>query len=208
MVTADEVVGEGIMLLMVIGLALFFIVHLLPTVPDIRRSVVERYGEGPYKLAFSLLSAAGLALVVYGYAKLGHAPGKNPEIWLPPHWLRHVTMLLMPIAFVLLAAAYIPSRIRTAVRHPMLAAVKIWAFAHLLVNGDVASIVLFGSFLAYAVYDRISVKKRDALGPLGAAQGGFAGDVAAVAVGLAVFVVFLLWGHAWLIGVPLVPGWT
>jgi uncharacterized membrane protein len=200
--------GEGNMLLMVIGLALFFLVHLLPTSPDIRRSVVERYGEGPYKLAFSLVSAAGLALVVYGYAKLGHTPGKNPEIWLPPNWLRHVTMLLMPIAFVLLAAAYIPSRIRTAARHPMLAAIKIWAFAHLLVNGDLASIVLFGSFLAYAVYDRISVKKRVALGPLGAAQGGLAGDVAAVAVGLAVYVVFLLWGHAALVGVPLVPGWT
>lgn len=196
------------MLLMVIGLALFFILHLLPTVPDLRRGLVERFGERPYKLLFSLVSAAALALIVYGYAKLGHTPGKNPDIWLPPVWMRHVTMSLMPIAFVLLAAAYIPSRIRTAARHPMLAAVKVWAFAHLLVNGDLASIILFGSFLAYAVYDRISVKKRAALGPLGAARGGLNGDVAVIAVGLIVYVVFLLWGHARLIGVPLVPGWT
>jgi uncharacterized membrane protein len=195
------------MLLMVVGLGLFFLVHLVPTFPDIRRGVVERFGEMPYKLAFSLVSAVGLALIVYGFAKLSHASGKNPEIWLPPNWLRHLTMLLMPIAFVLLAAAYIPSRIRTATRHPMLAAIKIWAFAHLLVNGDLASIVLFGSFLAYAVYDRISVKKRAALGPLGEAPGGLGGDVAVVVVGLSAYAVFLLWGHAALIGVPLVPGW-
>ena len=196
------------MLTLVVGLLVFIIVHLAPTAPDVRRSLVERFGEPAYKLAFSLVSALGLALIVYGFAKLHATPGKNPELWTPPHAMRHVTMLLMLIAFVLLAAAYIPSRIRTAVQHPMLAAVKLWAFAHLLVNGDLASIVLFGSFLAWAIYDRISVKRRAALGPLGARTGGLAGDVAAVAVGVGLYLIMLLWGHARLIGVPLVPGWT
>lgn len=196
------------MLLLVVGLAAFFLVHLIPTAPDVRRGIVERFGEAPYKVAFAIVSALSLALIVYGYAKLGTTPGKNPQIWVPPHGARHAAMLLMLISFVLLAAAYIPSRIRTALQHPMLAAVKVWALAHLLVRGDLASMVLFGSFLAWAVYDRISVKRRAALGPLGAAKGGLAGDVAVLAVGIGLFVVMLLWGHARLIGVPLVPGWT
>ena len=114
-----------------------------------------------------------------------------------------LTLALMLVAFILLAAAYIPSRIRTAVKHPMLAAVKLWAFAHLLVRGDLASLLLFGSFLAYGVFDRISVKKRHALGPLGAAQGGLKGDIVVVAVGTVAYLLMLLFGHAYLIGVPL-----
>lgn len=196
------------MLLMIVGLAIFFLIHLLPTAPDVRRSLVDRLGEGPYKIAFSVVAAVGLALIIHGYGKLYATPGKNPEIWSPPHAMRHVAMLLMVLSFVLLAAAYIPSRIRTATKHPMLAAVKLWALAHLLVNGDLASIVLFGSFLAWAVYDRISVKQRAALGPLGTRSGGLGGDIAVVVVGAGLYVAMLLWGHARLIGVPLVPGWT
>ena len=190
------------------GLVIFIGGHLLATMRGTRASLIARAGERAYKVLFSIVSAVGLALIVYGYAKLYATPGKNPELWSPPAAMRHVAMTLMLIAFVLLAAAYIPSRIRTAARHPMLAAVKLWAFAHLLVNGDLASIVLFGSFLAWAVYDRISLKQRMALGPLGTRTGGMAGDLAAVIVGVGLFVVMLLWGHARLIGVPLVPGWT
>ena len=102
-------------------------------------------------------------LIVLGYHKLQIMPGKNPQLWNPPVWSRHLAFVLMLPSFVLLVAAYVPSRIRTAVKHPMLAAVKIWAFAHLLANGDLGSLVLFGSFLAWAVYDRISVKRRAAL---------------------------------------------
>ncbi len=196
------------MLLMIVGLAIFFLIHLVPTAPDLRRSLVERMGEGTYKIVFTVVSAVGLALIVYGYGKLYATPGKNPEIWSPPHAMRHATMLLMVLSAVLLAAAYIPSRIRTAVKHPMLAAVKLWALAHLLVRGDLASIILFGSFLAWAVYDRISVKQREALGPLGARPGGLGGDIAVILVGIGFYVVMLLWGHARLIGVPLVPGWN
>lgn len=196
------------MMMMIVGLLVFFLIHLVPTSPDVRRGLIERIGEGPYKLVFSLVSALGLALIIYGYAKLHAMPGKNPQIWTPPTVLRHVAMGLMPIALVMLAAAYIPSRIRSALKHPMLAAVKLWALAHLLVRGDLASMVLFGSFLAWAVYDRISVKQRQALGPLGARSGGLGGDIAVIAVGAALTYFMLRWGHSWLIGVPLVPGWT
>ncbi len=196
------------MMMMVVGLALFFLIHLVPTAPDVRRSLIERLGENTYKIAFSVVSFAALALIVYGYGKLHLTPGKNPVIWNPPPALRHVTMLLMLFAFILLAAAYIPSRIRTAVGHPMLAAVKLWAVAHLLVRGDLASMVLFGSFLGWAVFDMISVKKRGARGPLGARTGGLGGDLLAVVIGLSLYAVMLLWGHARLIGVPVLPGWS
>lgn len=196
------------MLLMIVGLALFFLIHLVPTAPEVRRSLAERMGEGPYKLMFSVVSAVALALIVYGYSKLHATPGKNPVIWSPPPGMRHATLLLMLFSFVLLAAAYIPSRIRTAAKHPMLVAIKLWALAHLLVRGDLASMVLFGSFLAWAVFDRISVKRRAAPGPLGAKTGGLSGDIAVLVVGVGLYALMLLWGHARLIGIPLIPGWT
>ena len=200
------------MLPMIIGLAIFFLVHLLPTAPDMRRGLIERFGKTPYLLAFSLVSLVGFGLIVAGFAKLQVMPGKNPEIWSPPAFMRHITMTLMLFAFILLAAAYIPSRIRTYARHPMLLAIKLWALGHLLVNGDLGSIVLFGSFLAWAVFDRISVKRRAASGlavgeqgkgPLGDATGGLTGDIAVVVVGVAAYAAMLLWGHAALIGVPI-----
>lgn len=193
------------MLLLAIGLLLFFAVHLVPARPEIRGSLAARLGEGPYKIAFSVLSAIGIALIVLGWSKLALHPGKNPILWDPPLWTRHVAVALMLPAFILLVAAYVPSRIRTAVKHPMLTAIKIWAFAHLLANGDLASLVLFGGFLAFAVFDRISVKRRGALGPLGARQGGIGGDAAALISGTALYLVFLLWGHEWLIGVAPLP---
>jgi len=115
------------------------------------------------RAVFSVLSLIGLVLIVLGYHKLQLMPGKNPQLWSPPVWTRHLAFVLMLPSFVLLVAAYVPSRIRTAVKHPMLAAVKIWAFAHLLANGDLGSIVLFGSFLAWGVYARIAAKRRGAL---------------------------------------------
>lgn len=191
------------MTLLVVGLVVFLGIHLVPTQPDVRAGLAARFGEGAYKGVFALLSFIGLVLIVLGYHKLQIMPGKNPQLWNPPVWTRHLAFVLMLPAFVLLVAAYVPSRIRTAVKHPMLAAVKIWAFAHLLANGDLGSIVLFGSFLAWAIYDRISVKQRAALGPLGERRGGVGGDVAAIAIGVALWAFMLYWGHALLIGVPL-----
>jgi len=187
---------------------MFFTVHLVPANPDLRKGLVGRFGEGAYKAAFSAASLVALVLIVAGYHKLQVMPGKNPEIWSPPTGLRHVTLALMLPALILLVAAYIPSRIRTMAKHPMLAAVKIWAFAHLLANGDMGSIVLFGSFLVWAVYDRISLKSRQSFGPLGTKTGGLAGDLAAIVIGTALYVALLGGLHAMLFGVAPVPGWS
>lgn len=191
------------MLLLVIGLLLFFAVHLVPTSPGLRQGLAERFGENAYKIAFSVLSLIGFVLIVLGYHKLQLMPGKNPVLWDPPSWTRHVAFLLMLPAMILLIAAFVPSRIRAAAKHPMLAAVKLWALAHLLVNGDLGSLLLFGGFLAFGVYDRISVKHRAATGPFGTGTGPPLNDALVVAGGLALYAVMLFWGHGVLIGVPI-----
>lgn len=192
------------MLLLIAGLALFFIAHLVPTATNVRDELIARAGPSGYKGLFSIASAIGLALIVIGYGQVRFDGNVNPAIWTPPAWTRHVAFTLMLPAMILLVAAFVPSRIRTAVKHPMLAAIKIWALAHLIANGDLASMLLFGGFLAYGIWDRISVKKRAAAGPLGQRTGPAINDAIVVAAGLALYVVTLLWGHYWLIGVPLV----
>jgi uncharacterized membrane protein len=181
------------MMVLMSGLLIFILVHLVPTQGELRSGLVTRFGDGAYKAAFSIVSLVGLALIGVGYGKLQVMPGKNPQIWAPPVWTHHITFLLMIPAMILLVAAYVPSRIRTAVRHPMLAAIKLWAFAHLIANGDLGSMVLFGSGLAYAAFDRISVKRRAAPGPLGSRAGGVAGDLIAMMGGLALYAFMMLW---------------
>jgi len=193
------------MLLLAVGLLLFFAIHLVPTSPDLRDGLVRRFGEPAYKALFGVLSIAGFVLIVLGYHKLQIHTGKNVFFGEPPVWLTHVTWLLMLPAMIALVAAYVPSHIHTALKHPMLVAIKLWALSHLLVNWDLASFLLFGSFLAYAVYNRISVKRRAALGPLGTKTGGLAGDVVVVALGVGLYAFMLHGGHAWLIGKPLLP---
>lgn len=193
------------MALLIGGLAIFFIVHLVPTLPSVRAGLIAGVGGGIYRGLFALASIAGLAAIVLGYGQAQGLGRGNPELWTPPVWVKHVVLLLMVPALILLVAAYVPSRIRSAVRHPMLAALMLWAFAHLLANGDLASVLLFGSFLAFAVYDRISVMSRAAPGPLGDAKGGVAQDIVVVAAGLALYALILFWGHAKLTGVPLLP---
>lgn len=193
------------MLLLIIGLVVFLGIHLLPTSPDLRDGLVRRFGENTYKAIFSIASLIGFVIIVLGYHKMQINPGKNVILWESPAWMTHVAWALMLPAMIFLVAAYIPSRIRTALKHPMLAAIKLWALAHLLVNGDLASLALFGSFLAFAIYDRISVKRRGALGPLGAKTGGLAGDIAVLVIGVALHAFMMHFGHGWLIGVPLLP---
>lgn len=193
------------MLLLALGLVLFIAIHLVPTQTELRTALVTSFGEVAYKVIFALVALAGLTLIAMGYHKLQVMPGKNPVLWYPPVWTKHVAFTLMLPAMILLAAAYIPSRIRTAVKHPMLAAIKIWALAHLLANGDLGSLVLFGTLLAWAVLDRISVKRRGAMGPLGAAQAtSILNDLAVLALGMALYAGMLFWGHRLLIGVPLI----
>lgn len=189
------------MLPLILGLILFLSVHLVPTSPSLRNGLVERFGEPAYKIGFSALSLIGFVLIVLGYHKLQLMPGKNPVIWDPPSWTRHIAYLLMLPSMILLVAAFVPSRIRSAVKHPMLAAIKAWALAHLLVNGDLGSLVLFGAFLAFAVYDRISIKSRPGIEPP-APPSGPLNDILVVAGGLALFAFMVVWGHGALIGVP------
>ncbi len=188
------------MTLLILGLILFLGWHLLPTRPDLRARLVARLGEGPYKGLFSLVSIAAFVLLVWGYRAAPFVP-----VWDPPVWMRHLTLLLMVLAAILMVAAYVPGRIKAKLKHPFLTSVKTWAVAHLLANGDLASILLFGSFLAYAVYDRISVKGRQERGLVTvAASGPVRNDVIAVVGGLVVYVVIAFWLHP-LLGVPVMP---
>lgn len=192
------------MIPLVVGLGLFLGVHLVTTQPELRRGLAARMGEGGYKGAYSLIALTGLALIVIGYHKAQLMPGKNPLLWSPPYWGRHISMVLMLPVFPLLFATYLPGRISAAVRHPMITAVKFWALAHLLVRGDVASLLLFGSLLGWAVYDRISLKQREAVSLAAPKSGPARNDVIALVLGLMAYGLFVRWGHALLIGVPLV----
>jgi len=190
--------------MLVLGLLIFLGVHALPIFAGTRAALVGRLGAMPYRALFSLVSAAGLALIVVGFGR-ARMDG-SPLLYDPPAWTHHVTMLLMLPVFVLLIATYVPGRIKKITRHPMLVAVKLWAFAHLLSNGDLASVLLFGSFLVWAVADRISVKRRGDPGtPFSvdlAGEGGLS-DILAVLAGLIVYGLFVWKGHALVIGVPL-----
>lgn len=189
------------MLVLVLGLLVFFAIHLLPAQTEMRGSLVSRFGEVGYKAIFSIVSLIGLTLIILGYHKLQLHPGKDPQLWYPPMWTRHIALALMWPAMIALAAAYVPSRIHTMLKHPMLVAIKIWALAHLIANGDLGSLILFGSFMAFAVYDRISVKRRGALGPVGQKTGPWINDVIVLVLGTGLYVAILLWLHQWLIGV-------
>lgn len=193
------------MLLLVLGLFIFVGMHLLPTRPELRREIANRFGETAYKAAFSIVSLVGFALVAYGYHKLQIHPGKNPQLWQPPAWGRHVTLVLMLPVFPLLVATYLPGRMAGAIRHPMITAVKLWALAHLFVRGDAGSLLLFGALLGWAIYDRISLKPRELAGLVAVRTGPVVNDVAAVFAGLLLYAVFAKWGHPALIGVTVVP---
>jgi uncharacterized membrane protein len=173
----------------------------LPTVTDLRARLVTSLGEAGYKAAFSLLSLASLALLIYGYAT---AP--LVQLWSPPEWTRWLAIVLMLPAFIFLVAAYLPGRIRARLKHPFLVAVKTWALAHLLANGDLASMILFGSFLAYAVYDRIALKHRQPSSVVGI-EGPERpqNDIIAIVLGTVLYVVFLVWLHPLLIGHAVLP---
>jgi uncharacterized membrane protein len=153
---------------------------------------------------YSLIALTGFALIVYGYHKLQLMPGKNTVLWSPPHWGRHIAMLAMLPVFPLLFSTYLPGRLSAAVRHPMITAVKFWALAHLFVRGDLASLLLFGGLLAWAVYDRITLKHREAAGLVQVKSGSSRNDVLAIVLGLIAYGIFIKWGHAALIGMPLI----
>jgi uncharacterized membrane protein len=186
------------MTLLFIGLVIFLGVHSVAIVaPAWRDAQAARLGELPWKGIYTLVSLLGFVLLVYGYGLARQAP---VVLYTPPTWTRHVALLLLLPVFPLFLAAYLPGRIRTAAKHPMLLATKLWATAHLIANGTAADVLLFGAFLAWAVADRISVKRR-APRALRTAPASPVNDFIAVAAGLAIYALFLFWLHARWIGV-------
>ena len=190
------------MLKLVLGLVIFLGVHSIRIVaPGWRDRMIARLGVGGWKGLYSIASLAGFVLIVGGYAAARLEP---IALYYPPFWLRHLMMLLMLPVFPLLVAAYLPGRIKAAVKHPMLTATKAWALSHLLVNGMLADVLLFGGFLAWAVIDRISAGKRPQ--PAAATTPpSIMYDVIAVVVGLLLYVAFAFWAHPRWIGVPVMP---
>ncbi|MGY3697966.1 putative membrane protein [Bradyrhizobium sp. USDA 3240] len=188
------------LLVMILGLVLFLGIHVLTSLRELRAGIVNAMGEGAYKGVYSLVSFAGLALIIWGFAHY-RATGWI-DVWTPPTAFKHITVALMLPAVILVVAAYIRGRIYTTLKHPMLAGVKLWAFAHLLANGDLGSIILFGSFLGWAVYDRISLKRRADAGGPPIPVGGPTNDLIAIAVGVIVYLALAFAFHPVVIGVP------
>jgi uncharacterized membrane protein len=186
------------MLWLIVGLIVFLGAHSASIIaPAWRDATAARLGNA-WRGIYSVVSIVGFALIIYGY---GLARTMPAILYVPPLWLRYVAVLLMLFVFPLLLATYLPGRIKQATRHPMLAATKIWATAHLLANGALADVVLFGTFLAWAVADRVSLKRRAprAIATLPATP---ANDAIAVGGGLAIYLAFVLWLHLRWFGVP------
>lgn len=187
---------------LITGLVLFLGVHSVSIVSPLgRRQLARQMGEAGYKGLYTLVSFVGLGLIVWGYGLAREAP---VLLYTLPTGFRHLAALLMLPVFVLLLAAYLPGRIQRAAKHPMLLSVKLWALAHLLANGTLADVLLFGGFLVWAVADRISVKRRAAAGLMRSAPalpGSAANDTIALVGGLVLYAVIVLWLHGWLFGV-------
>jgi uncharacterized membrane protein len=191
--------------LLVVGLVIFLGMHSFSMARRNRAALIASIGEGPYKGLYSVVSLVGIVLIAIGYGQY-RASGYVP-VWDPPVWTRHLALILVWLAFVCLAAAYLPGRIKARLKHPMLAGVKIWALAHLLANGDLGSILLFGSILVWAVFARIRAKRRDVAAQHGgtSAPAGWRNDALAVVIGTVAYLAFVFWLHPWLIGVPVLP---
>ena len=187
------------MSLLIIGLVIFLGIHSVTIVaPAWRDAQVARRGESAWKGIYGVISLLGFGLIIYGYGVARQSP---VFLYMPPTALRHLALLLMVPVFPLLFAAYLPGRIGAAAKHPMLLAVKIWATAHLLANGTLHDVVLFGAFLAWAVFDRIAVKRRAVARKISRMPSPPLNDVIAIVGGLITYTIFLLWAHRWLIGV-------
>jgi uncharacterized membrane protein len=187
---------------MILGLILFFGVHTLTTQRAARARVIASLGDRGYFIFYSLASAAGLALIIWGFASYRATGWIN--VWYPPVAMKHITVALMLPAVIMVVAAYIRGRIYTTLKHPMLTGIKLWAASHLLANGDLGSIILFGSFLAWAVFDRITLKRRTDSGGPPIPVGGPGNDLIAIAVGVIAYLALAFAFHPVVIGVPVV----
>jgi uncharacterized membrane protein len=188
------------MLVLVVGLLVFFVPHSIRIFGEgLRRETIEAIGEGPWKGLYSLVSLVGLVLIVWGY---GRARIEPIELWTSPEWLRLTAIPLNLLAFILLAAFLLPAgSIKARMGHPMILAVKVWAFAHLLANGTLADLVLFGAFLVWAIADFAVSRRRDRAQGIVRIAGPARNDMLAVAVGAVLWAAFLWRVHYWITGV-------
>lgn len=188
------------MALFLIGLVLFLGSHSVRIVAeDWRERTIARVGEGAWKGGYSLVAIVGLVLLVIGY---GEVRGETAQLWAPPVWSRHIALLLVLLAFVLIAAAYVPTgRLKAWIGHPMVAGVGLWAFAHLLANGTLAAVILFGAFLIWAAIDYAAAVRREGRARAVPAGAGWRNDVLAFGAGLVLWAAFAWFLHEWLFGV-------
>ena len=184
----------------ILGLVIFLGAHVFVTMRNERAVLVARFGEWPYRGLFSLVSIVGIVLIAYGFAS--YRAAGFIIVWNPPAWTRHIVEALMWPASIMIVAAYIPGNIKRVLKHPMLAGVKTWAFAHLCANGDLGGIILFASVLAWAVYDRITLKRRSDAGAPPIPVGGAINDLIAIIVGTIVYFALGFVFHPVVIGVP------
>lgn len=195
------------MALLVLGIVIFLGMHLVRVVaPGLRTSVIDSRGKGTWMGLYTVVSLIGLGLIIYGF---GEARMTTGMLYNPPVFLKHIALLLMLVAFICLAAGFLPAgRIAVALKHPQILSIKIWALAHLLANGETSSVILFGSFLAWAVIMRISMKRRQRAGEqvLPVFRSG-SSDILAIIIGVVAYGLFVWKLHEWLIGVaPIVMG--
>ncbi len=184
------------------GLLVFLGVHALPIRQTLKEKIEASLGDNVYKILFSLISVIGLVLIIYGYGIARDNPSEYDPIYTPPTFLRHIALLLMLIAFISFVATYIPSKIKQKLKNPMLISIKVWALAHLLANGNLADVILFGCFLVWAVIAVISAKKRQKQKSVDVPQiTPIYNDILVILLGTGIYILFALWLHERLIGV-------
>lgn len=184
------------MIILILGISIFIGMHLIPSFVPLRQKLVTRLGEGPYNGLYSVISLTGIVLIIIGMSRADYLP-----IWEPPIWNRMVVMPLMMLSFILLAAAHAPSNIKRFTRHPMLWGITLWAAAHLLANGDLASILLFSAFAVFSLFDMFSANLRGAKKQLKKLP--VKNDVITIIAGLAVYTIFVFL-HPYLFGVAII----
>lgn len=188
------------MTILILGLAVFLGTHSIRIFADNWRAAQRmRFGENAWKAGYSLASIVGFALIIWGFGMARHEP---IVVWVPPVAMRHVAALLTLISFILLTAAYVPRNgVKARLHHPMILGVKVWAFAHLLSNGTLADMVLFGSFLVWSIFSFSAARRRDRAANTQYPVGTMSGTLAVVVVGIVAWAVFAFWLHGLLIGV-------
>jgi uncharacterized membrane protein len=187
------------LIVLVLGLLVFLATHVFVSMRGARAAAMARFGVVGYRVAFSIVSIAGLVLIVWGFAH--YRAGGMIDVWSPPAFTRHIAVTLMLFAVIFMTAVFFPSHIKARLKHPMLASVKTWALAHLIANGDLGSILLFGTFLAWAVFARLSAKRRvDEVVPV--APAGYTNDIIVVLLGIVVYLALGFVFHPIFIGVP------